>query len=71
MDGFNVELYLTDPNTPQMQEQIRVYELLKNNPDLLEEYGRIKKSADGMSMREYQRQKYEFYNRILTEDSKE
>lgn len=69
IEGFSVELYLTDPGTPQMHEQIRVYELLKDNPRLLEEYKQIKESANGMSMREYQRRKYEFYNRILDKTS--
>lgn len=63
--GFDVELYLTDPDTPSMQEQIQVFEILRRNPDLLKEYESIKKSSDGASFREYMRRKYEFFNKIL------
>ncbi len=62
---FDVELYLTDPNTPSMQRQIKVFKILKSNKELLKEYEKIKESMNGKSFREYQRKKYEFYNRIL------
>lgn len=64
-DDFDVALYLTDPDTPSMQRQIEVFEKLCDNPNLLHEYEQLKLSA-GTSLREYQRQKYEFYNRILS-----
>jgi len=64
-DGHEIEIYLTDPNTPSMQEQIKVFEILKNDPLLLKEYESIKSSADGQSFREYMKRKYEFFNRIL------
>jgi len=38
---------------------------LKNNPDLLKEYETIKEKAKDLNYKEYQRAKYEFYNRIL------
>ena len=63
--GFGVELYLTDKESPGFQEQLKVFNLLKNNPKLLKEYDELKKSCDGISFKEYQRRKYEFYNRIL------
>lgn len=67
VEGYDIELYLTDPSTSQMQQQIRIYELLRDNSELLEEYRQIKESANGLSMREYQRRKYEFYNKILNQ----
>ncbi len=63
--GVEVELYLTDPSTPSMAEQIRIYELLKNNENLKLEYENLKTDADGKSFRDYQRAKYEFYNKVL------
>lgn len=63
--GFDVELYLTDPTTPQMQRQLKVFEILKNNSELLKEYAKLKESLDGKSYCAYQKTKYEFYNRIL------
>ncbi len=60
-------MYLTDPTTPSMQEQIKTFEILKNDPKLLKEYEQIKLSADGQSFREYMRRKYEFFNKILSQ----
>jgi hypothetical protein len=63
--GVEVELYLTDPSTASMAEQIRVYEVLNNNESLKLEYANLKSETDGKPFRDYQRAKYEFYNRIL------
>lgn len=63
--GFDIELYLTDPNTPQMRRQLKVFEILKNNSELLKEYEKLKQSFNGKSYHDYQKAKYEFYNRIL------
>jgi len=63
-EGFDVELYLTD-TSPSLIRQMRVFELLQNSKELRREYERIKLGASGQSFREYQRRKYEFYNKIL------
>lgn len=65
-DGYEIEMYLTDPSTPSMQEQNKTFEILKNDPKLLKEYEQIKSSADGQPFREYMKRKYEFFNKILT-----
>ena len=36
-EGFNVEVWLTDPTSETMVGQIKVFNLLRNNPDLLKE----------------------------------
>lgn len=64
-DGHEIEIYLTDPTSPSMQKQVKVFEMLKNNPDLLKEYKELKESSDGLLFREYMKRKYEFYNRLL------
>lgn len=64
-DGLDVELYLTNPESPSMARQLKVFQLLKDNPQLLAEYQQLKLQANGHSVRDYQRQKYEFYNKIL------
>lgn len=51
--GFDVELYLTDPTTPEMQRQLKVFEILKNNSELLKEYEKLKKSFNGKSYHDY------------------
>jgi len=60
-----ISIYLDDPEKTSIQKQIKVFNLLKKNKPLLEEYQRIKAKASNLSLREYQKAKYEFYNRIL------
>jgi len=61
-DGYEIEVYLTEPP----ERQIQVYEILKSNQKLLKEYEDLKLSFDGRSYKDYQKAKYEFYNRILS-----
>jgi len=62
--GYEVEIYLTEPP----ERQIKVFEILKSNQKLLKEYEDLKLSYDGKSYKDYQKAKYEFYNRILLTD---
>lgn len=64
-NGFDIELYLTDPHTDTMQQQLAVYNALKNNLPLLKKYETMKISMNGKSFRDYQKKKYEFFNKIL------
>lgn len=64
-ESFDVEFYISDPTTSSMQRQIRVFDILKSNPKLCKEYEEIKLAYNGKSFRDYQRAKYQFYNRIL------
>jgi GrpB-like predicted nucleotidyltransferase (UPF0157 family) len=60
-NGYPIELYLTEPP----ERQIRVYEILKSNKELLKEYEDLKLKFSDKSFRDYQRAKYEFYSKIL------
>lgn len=60
-DGYEIEVYLTEPP----ERQIQVYEVLKSNKKLLKKYEDLKSSFDGKSYKDYQKAKYEFYNKIL------
>ena len=64
-DGYNIELYLTDPKAPETIEQLQVFEILKENPALKAEFENLKLGFDGKSYRDYQKAKYRFFNRIL------
>lgn len=64
-EGFIVDVHMTDPNSPSLKEHIKLFELLKNNPEILNEYEVLKVKSNGVNYREYQRNKYEFYNRVL------
>lgn len=67
--GFDVQFCLTQKDSPTMQKQIKVFEILKNNPKLLKEYEDLKSSMNGKSFKEYQEKKYEFYHKALSSDS--
>ena len=69
-DGFPVDVHLTNKNSPGWKEHKKVFELLRDDPRLLGEYQILKERSNGMSLREYQRRKYEFYNKILEENNK-
>jgi GrpB-like predicted nucleotidyltransferase (UPF0157 family) len=64
--GYEVSVYLADPNTPTLKKQIDVFNKLKNNPELLKEYEKLKLDMDGKTYKEYQTAKYQFYNKILS-----
>jgi len=64
-DGFDIEFYLTAKDSETMQKQIKVFETLRNSPNLLKEYEKLKSSMSGKSFKEYQEKKYEFYHKIL------
>ena len=63
--GFAIQFYLTDPNSSSMKDQIKVFEILKKNGKLLSRYEILKKTMNGKSFREYQRKKYDFFNKVL------
>lgn len=63
--GYDIELYLTNPNSKSLQRQIKVFEILNNNPKLLKEYEDFKQAFNGKSYYDYQKAKYEFYNKII------
>lgn len=62
---FDIEFYLTSKGSETMKKQIKVFEILSNDKNLLQEYQKLKESMNGKSFREYQRKKYEFYHKIL------
>jgi GrpB-like predicted nucleotidyltransferase (UPF0157 family) len=64
-DGFEVELYLTDKNSPNLQEQIQVFDILSQNKELRDEYQQIKLPYGVIDFKDYMRKKYEFFNHIL------
>lgn len=64
-DGYKIDVHLSDPNTEAIAEHKKVFKLLQENPELLKEYETLKINSNGLPLREYMTQKYEFYNRIL------
>ena len=64
-DGYEVSVYLADPESPSQKEQIDMHNALKSSPQLLKEYEQLKWNMNGKTYKEYQQAKYEFYNKVL------
>lgn len=64
-DGYEISVYLSDPNEKKFKEQLDIFAAFQNNPIILKEYEKLKISMDGATYRDYQIVKYEFYNRVL------
>ena len=64
-DGFDIELYLSDKNSVNLQDQIRVFEILSQNKALRDKYEQIKMPYGPIDFKDYMRKKYEFFNKIL------
>lgn len=65
----DIELLLIDPSSHMFQSPLKIYELLNNNKRYLQEYIKIKQMSDGIPIREYNRKRMEFFNRILKEST--
>lgn len=64
--GFDIDAILSDPSTSHVPEQRRVFEKLKADPDLLNEYRELKIACDGLSYATYEeRKKVFFIERVL------
>ena len=64
-DGFDVELYLNDKNSRNVQDQIRVFELLSQSRELRDQYEHTKLPYGEIDFKQYMRKKYEFFNKVL------
>ena len=64
-DGVEVSVYLSDPSDYKFQEQLKIFDILKTNPEVLKKYKLLKESVSGKTYRDYQIAKYEFYNKEL------
>jgi len=64
-DDIEVSVYLSDPTNKKFKEQLDIFDVFKNNFQILKEYEQLKEFLSGKTYKEYQTAKYEFYNRIL------
>lgn len=64
-DGIEVSVYLSDPEDFKFKEQIAIFEIFKTKPEITKGYEVLKELMNGKSYGEYQKAKYEFYNRVL------
>jgi hypothetical protein len=64
-DGCTVELVVADPLSNIFKNSVTTFQLLKDNKKLLREYEHLKFDSDGSSVREYNKRKLVFFNKIL------
>lgn len=65
MDNYPIEFTVADPNTLFFKEQMIVFNALKKDGNLLQEYKNIKKISNNLPIREYQKMKMKFFNNIV------
>ncbi len=63
--GSPAELHVANPEDKDFNNQILLFNLLKNNPDYLIEYRNLKIELNNHPIREYVRRRMVFFNRIL------
>ncbi len=64
-DDKHVTLFLVNSEGPAWKDSVRFETYLRQHPEALERYRKLKESGDGLSMKEYYRRKIEFINEIL------
>lgn len=63
--GKRIDVFLINKEGSGWTENLRFENFLKEHPQVLEEYRKLKESGDGLSTKEYYRRKIEFINDIL------
>lgn len=61
----SVEILLINPNSNMFQMPVKTFKLIQKDKKLIKEYEQIKKKSNGLSLREYQKRRLVFFNRIL------
>lgn len=64
-DEIEISVYLSNSEDPKFKEQLDIFKILKNNPQILKDYKDLKRSMNGKTYKDYQIAKYEFYNHVL------
>lgn len=63
LDGFELDCILSDPEISHVPLQQKRFEILKNNPTLLDEYKQLKEECDGLPLAEYEKRKKSFFEK--------
>lgn len=70
IDGILAEIFLINKKAQGWIDGLTFENYLKNHPDTLADYAKLKESLNGLSTKEYYRAKLEFYNKILEKSTK-
>lgn len=65
-DGIEIDCILSDPSTPDshVPKQKKVFETLKANPELQEQYKKLKYDCDGLLYEQYEAKKKAFLQSV-------
>lgn len=63
--GINIDLLLVDPTIDMYYKPLKTFKTIRSNRKFIEEYRRIKRTLNGVGVREYQKRRLMFFNRIL------
>jgi GrpB-like predicted nucleotidyltransferase (UPF0157 family) len=66
IDTTKIEIMLTNQKHQSWIDGEKHFNYLKQNPEELEQYRKLKEDGDGVSVREYYRRKIEYINEILS-----
>ena len=65
VDKKHVDVFLINSEDKGWINSVKFENYLRNNPESLKRYKKLKEDGDGLSVREYYRRKIEFINEIL------
>jgi len=60
MNGFEIDAILSDPKISHVPLQRKRFEILRDSPELLDEYRKLKKGCDGLPYADYEKRKIAF-----------
>ena len=69
-DGCAVELCLMDPASHKFKKRMLIYNLIKDNKKLIEEYKKLKLSLNGCSLKTYEQERQKFFLKIVLNNNK-
>jgi hypothetical protein len=70
LNGFAIDVMLSDPKISHVPLQLKRFEILKANSELRDEYTRLKESCDGLPYAEYEKRKIAFLELKVYSSSK-
>ena len=62
---YEVEIFVMNKASQRWKDSLVFWREMETNPKALEQYRILKEKAEGLTVREYYREKLEFYNQVL------
>ena len=65
ISGIKIEIFLINKEIDDWKNCVKFENYLKQHPEILEEYKKLKEESEGLTVQEYYRKKLEFINKII------